>query len=159
MEGQMGQLEVLIPLGAFAWFSFTAWVIVEGYRRRQQLRMQAEFHSKLLDRMGSAQELSALLNSEGGAKLLSSLTSARANGGAHLRILRAVQSGLVLLSLGVGLFLLVANRPLSSDAQDGLMMFATITTALGVGLILSAAAAYVLSRQMGLLAVETAQPS
>ena len=144
-------IEVLIPLGAFAWFSFTAWVIVDGLRRRGQLKVQSEFHGKLLDRVGSGAELGALLNSEGGAKLLSSLTSPQATGGAHARILRAAQYGLVLLALGVGLFLLVANYPLSGGDKDAFVMFATITTALGVGLLLSAVSSYVMSRQMGLL--------
>ena len=154
-------VDVLIPLGLFTWFGFTAWVIVEGFRRRQQLKVQAEFQCKLLDRMGSAQELNALFNSEGGTKLLASFESPRRGWAVHARILRALQSGLVLLSLGIGLFLLLGNRSawIDTEAKDGLALFGTIATALGVGLLLSATGAYALSRHMGLLSPNDEQRS
>lgn len=94
--------DVLIPIfgivGVFGSLSYVAYVILEGMRSRQQARLTSEFHHKLLDRVSSAQELGLLLNSEGGAKLLASLATPRSRGtNAHDRILRAAQTGLVLL--------------------------------------------------------------
>jgi hypothetical protein len=149
----MGPLEVLIPLGAFSMFGFICWVIADAFRRRQQLRTAAEFNHKLLDKMTSTQELGAFLQSDGGARLMATLTAPNPVAGPHVRILRAVQSGFVLLSLGLGLFVLAARRQLWVDveAQDGVLFTATIATSLGVGLLVSAAAAYAMSRHLGLL--------
>lgn len=142
-------------------FLVTGWVvyvIVDGFRRRQQLRLATEFHAKLLDRIGSAKEFGEFLNTSGGAKFLDSLAIER-EGGPHIRILRALQAGLVLVALGVGLFLLIGSATLTfgvpaefeRDAEDGLAVLATITTSIGTGLLLSAAASFGLSKRLGLI--------
>lgn len=140
---------VIVP----AFFLIVAWVvyvIVDGFRRRQQIRLATEFHGKLLDRIGSAKEFGEFLNTSGGARFLESLTIER-EGGPHVRILRALQAGLVFLTLGLGLFLLIGNRSLPFEAEEGMATFATIATSIGVGLLLSAGASYGLSRRMGLI--------
>lgn len=146
----MDHIWVLVPLAAFGAIAWVIQVIVDGFRRRQQIRLTTEFHGKLLDRIGSAREFGEFLNTTGGAKFLDSLTIERA-GGAHVRILRALQSGLVLLMLGVGLFLLVGARNLPVEAEEGVATFATITTSLGVGLLLAAGASYIVSKRLGLV--------
>jgi len=142
--------EFLIPISLFAAIAWIVHVIVEGYRRRQQMRMAAEFHGKLLERIGSTQEFGEFLNTPGGARFLESLTIERESG-PHVRILRAVQSGLVLLALGVGLFLFAGSRSLPEPAGDSVRLFGTVATCIGVGLLLSASASYGLSRRMGLI--------
>jgi hypothetical protein len=134
----------------FACIGYIAYVVLEAMRSRQRAQLTSEFQQKLLDRVGSMQELGALLNSEGGARLLSSL-SPRLNGGPHQRILRALQAGLVLLVLGIVLFVYTFSRALPIEGEDALAMFATVSTALGIGLLLAAGASYRLSRRMGLL--------
>jgi hypothetical protein len=143
---------VLVPLGAFASVTWVIHVIVDGFRRRQQLRISTEFHTKLLDRIGSATEFGEFLNSPGGAKFLDSLTLEKeSGGGAHVRILRALQTGLVFLALGLGVFILVGARTLRADTEEAMATIATICTSLGVGLLLSAMASYGLSQRLGLL--------
>ena len=145
--------DVLVPLAAFAMVVSIIYVIVDSFRRRQQLRMVAEFHSKLLDRVGSAVEFGEFLNTDGGARFLDSLSIERATGGAHVRILRAVQAGLVSLVLGLGLFGYVTSvgNGLASDTAEGLSLFATIVLSIGIGLLLAAAVSYRLSKRLGLL--------
>ena len=77
-------------------------------------------------------------------------------GGLHVRILRAVQSGLVLLAFGVGLFLFANARDLPGRADDGVVLFGTVATSIGIGLLLSASASYGLSKRMGLVDGEIA---
>ena len=146
----MEHIWVLVPLAAFAAIAWVIQVIVDGYRRRQQIRVTTEFHAKLLDRIGSAREFGEFLNTSGGTRFLDSLTIER-QGGAPLRILRAVQTGFVFLMLGLGLFLLMGVRRLPYGAEDGLAAIATITTSIGVGLLISAAASYGVSKRLGLL--------
>ena len=146
----MREVWVLVPLSALAATAWVIHVIVDGFRRRQQLRISTEFHAKLLDRIGSATEFGEFLNSPGGAKFLDSLTLER-EGGAHVRILRALQTGLVFLTLGLGVFIFVGTRTLLADVEEAMAAVATICTSLGVGLLLSAAASYGLSQRLGLL--------
>lgn len=147
----MSELWVLIPLSAFASVTYVIHAVIDGFRRRQQLRLTTEFHGKLLDRIGSAHEFGEFLNTSGGAKFLASLTTESEAGGTAARILRAVQGGLVFLALGVGLFVLVDSRNLPFEAKEGMATFATITTSVGIGLLLSAAASFFLSRHLGLI--------
>jgi hypothetical protein len=145
----------LVPIVAlisvFGSTAYIAYVILAAVRSRQQTRLASEFQQKLLDRISSAQELGAFLSSEGGARILASLSPARAAGTPQTRILRALQAGLVLLALGAGLFLYIALRPLPVEGEDAVAMIATISTALGVGLLGAAGASYRLSKHMGLL--------
>jgi hypothetical protein len=150
-RGDMAE-DVLVPIfgiiGVFGSTGFIAYVILEMYRSRQRTRLMSEFHQKLLDRITSAQDLGVLMNSAGGDRLLASL-SGSAGAGPHSRILRAVQSGLVLLTLGVGLFIIAwAIYP---TGRNELNVSAAISASLGAGLLLSAAAAYALSQRMGLM--------
>ena len=57
----------------------------------------------------------------------------------------------MLLALGAGLFLYLVIRPLPIEGEDAVAMIATISTALGVGLLAAAGASYRLSKHMGLL--------
>jgi hypothetical protein len=155
------ELWILIPISAFAAVSWVIYIIVDGFRRRQQARMAADFHSKLLERIGSAQEFGEFLNTPGGAKFLDSLTIER-EGGPHVRILRAVQTGLVLFVLGIGLFALfdalpytIVDRPgerfVEERRNEGIVTLATISTSVGLGLLLSAGVSFSLSKRMGLI--------
>jgi hypothetical protein len=68
-----------------------------------------------------------------------------------MRILRSVQLGLVLLALGIALFILTDQRTFSIEAADGLTVTATVTAAIGGGLLVSTVITYLLSWKMGLL--------
>ena len=157
--------EIIIVPSLFFMIGFVVYVIVEGYRRRGQARMVTEFHSKLLDRIGSTKEFADFCASDAGKRFMDSLSNTE-TGSPQMRILRSVQTGLVLVALGIGLFVLVDQRTFSIETTDGLMVTATVTAAIGAGLIISTVVSYVLSWQMGLLArrrssreIEPGQPA
>jgi hypothetical protein len=154
-------VEIIVLPAMMATVAWVVYVIVDGFRRRQQLRMATDFHGKLLERIGSAREFGEFLNTNGGTKFLDAL-SLEQEGGPAARILRALQTGLVCVALGVGLFILIGSSNLSfggpggpnfrnSEATDAIATLATVFTALGVGLIASAGVSYVVSRGLGLL--------
>ena len=149
-------MEALIPIvaiiGAFGVTGYIAWVILEGIRTRSQAALTREFSNKLLDRVASADQLTALMTSDGGKRLLSTISGRHAATTAHARILRALQTGLVVIALGVGLFLYIWMNPsLLLEEFEAIALLATVGVALGFGLLLSAAAAFVMSRKLGLL--------
>jgi hypothetical protein len=135
---------VTIP-GMFCWF---AWLIFSTIRRYKIAKVQAEVQVKLLDKVGSGQELLAYAQSDAGKQLLESLKVERV--GLHGRIIGALQAGIVFLLLG-GALLMLRHQVSPADAQDGFVIFGTLSCALGVGFALSAAASYYLSKSFGLL--------
>jgi hypothetical protein len=141
---------VLIVAIVFTTIGWMVHVIVDGIRRRQQLKLVTDFQGKLLERIGSAREFGEFLNTEGGAKFLASLSIEKV-AEPQTRILRAVQSGVVLLSLGIGFLLMRAWGGLVAADMEVFHIFATICIALGLGLLVSALASYGLSRHFGLI--------
>ena len=145
--------DILISWGAFLMVSWVVYTTVNGLRRWHQQRMLTQFQTKLLERIGSVNELGAFLNTEAGAHFLKQLTTVNeAGAGPHVRILRAVQSGAVLATLGAGLYLYGWMTPtVPGDVTNGINAVATILFGIGAGFLGSAALSYRLSKQMGLL--------
>jgi len=145
---------ILVPLGAFCMVSWIVFTVVTGLRRWHQQRMLGQFQTKLLDRIGSVNELGAFLNTEAGARFLKGLTTINESEvGPHARILRAVQTGAVLATLGTGLYLYGWLTPgVRGEVTNSINAVATIFFGIGVGFLGSAAISYRLSKQMGLLA-------
>jgi hypothetical protein len=143
--------EIIIVPAAFFMVGFIVYTIVEGFRRRSQAKMVTEFHGRLLDRIGSAKEFGDFFASDAGRRFMDSLSTTD-TASPQVRILKSLQLGLVLLALGIGLFILTDQRTFSIEASDGLVVTATVTAAIGAGLVLSTVMTYVLSSRMGLLA-------
>jgi hypothetical protein len=148
---------VLFPtvFGSLVW---VVYLIVSAIRSRQQVRLSTEFHAKLLERIGSARELGELLNTEGGRNLLETLVVDRTPA-PHQRILRAAQSGTVLVTVGVGILLalMFAVRDWPRGVGSGVFLIASVVVATGTGLLLSAKVSHAISRNLGLL--DRAEPS
>jgi hypothetical protein len=142
--------EIIIAPAAFFTVAFIVYTIAEGFRRRSQARMVTDFHTRLLDRIGSAKEYGEFFASDAGKRFIDAL-SATETQSPQIRILKSVQLGLVLLALGIGLFILTDQRTFSIEAADGLVVTATVTAAIGAGLIVATVISYLLSWQMGLL--------
>jgi hypothetical protein len=132
----------------FGMISFVIWVVVNGWQRRQHIRLIIEFNNRVLERLGSMREFSDFLHSDGGERLMRVLTSERGSAGPRDRILAAVQSGVVFVAVGLGL-LFVALRT-SGDAHEVLTVISAIVLSLGIGLMLSSAASFWVARNLGM---------
>jgi hypothetical protein len=128
----------------FCWF---AWVIFTTIRRYKIAKVQAEVQAKLLDKVGSGQELVAYAQTDTGMQLLESLKVERV--APHGRIIGALQTGIIFLMLGVAL--LILRYQVSAADPEGFVILGTLSCSLGAGFILSAAASYYLSKSFGLL--------
>ncbi len=129
----------------FCWF---AWVIFTTIRRYKIAKMQAEAQAKLLEKVGSGQELLAYAQSDTGMQLLESLKVERV--APQGRIIGALQTGIIFLMFGVALLILRYQVSIAGD-QEGFVVLGTLSCSLGVGFALSAAASYYLSKSWGLL--------
>ena len=141
----MGAEVILFPI-LFTLVGFVVWTIFSTIRRYKTSKLQAELQTKLLEKFGSGQELLAYVQSDAGKRFLESLAMEQRT--PYSRILGAAQASIILVFLGLA-FLFLRGRVLG--AEDGFLVFGTITLSLGVGFGLSAGLSYYMSKSFGLL--------
>ena len=134
----------------FPLIGFVVWTAATTWQRRQRVKLLTDFHTRLLDRLGSLESFSEFLQTPAGTRFMETLSAEPAPaGGPSDRIMRALQSGMVLLSLGVGL--LVVARYTATDVHDAVIVVGAIALSLGMGFLLSSAASYRVAASLGLL--------
>jgi hypothetical protein len=143
--------EVIIVPAAFLMVAYVFYVIANAFTRRQQFRSTTEFQGKLLDRMGTVGEFSQFLNTEGGQRFLGTMAGDSAGGAAHHRILRAFQSGIVMVCLGIGVFMYLGQVEIDRETYESVGFVGTVSTAVGLGLLVSGYVSLKLSRRLGLI--------
>jgi len=129
---------------------------VVAYRRWvRQSRMQAEIHTKILDRLQSNEDLLSYVQTPAGRNFLEFAPTPmerEPQTNAPLgRILWSVQAGVVLAALGIGLRYAQGSVP--EEIVPAFTVLGIIVMALGLGAVVSAIVAYVLSSRLGLLPV------
>lgn len=131
----------------FAWF---VWVIFSTFRRYKIARLQADVQSRLLERIGSGQDLLAYAQTDAGRRLLESLQVERVLPQApYSKIIWALQAGIVLFFFGSSMLWL--RNHVSVSNIDGFTILGALSIAVGIGFAISAAASYYLSRTFGLV--------
>jgi hypothetical protein len=138
--------DVIVVITLPCMFSWFAWLIFSTIRRYKIAKLQADVQTKLLEKVGSGQELLAYAQTETGRELLESLKVERV--APHGRIIGALQTGIILLFVGTALLLL---RNQVSYSGESFVVFGTLACALGLGFSVSAVASYYLSKSFGLL--------
>jgi len=128
--------------------------LIEHRRWSRLSKIQTDVHNKLLDRFTSNEDLLAYIQTPAGRKFLESapipLDSPRSLSAPVGRILWSAQAGAVLTVLGVG-FEIVATTAIEELAGPVAAM-GVVIIALGMGFLVSAVIAYLLSRRFGLMA-------
>jgi hypothetical protein len=155
LEGLLMSFGALImfvaALGAIVWFART---VIEQRRWNRLSRIQAEVHTKLMDRFAANDELLTYVQTPSARRFLeagpSPLQEERSIGAPFARILWSVQLGVVLTVAGMGV--MVARGTVGEfEVQQFLMVIGMLLIAVGLGFVLSAGAAYGISRKLGLL--------
>ena len=142
---------VLIIFGALGWIVRTA---VDYRRWGRQAKVQAEVHTKLLDRFTGNDELLAYVQSSAGAKFLESAPITLDGGprqmGAPLnRILLSMQAGVVLAAAGIGMN--YVSRRVDPNAADPVFTLSVMLLSVGIGFFASAGLSFLMSRRLGLI--------
>jgi len=138
---------VLVVFTIFATMGWIVHTLADHVRRRERLKVFTEFHTRLIDRMGSAREFADFLQTAGGQNFLDTLSIER--GHPADRISRALQIGIVLSCVGLGL--LFAWNNVAPEIEGGYAVLAAVVLALGIGFLLSSIASYFTARMFGLL--------
>jgi hypothetical protein len=141
---------MIAVFGTLIWFVRTA----VDYRRWGRLaKVQADAHTKLLDRFTANEELLAYVQSSAGARFLKSAPisldgSPRTMGAPLSRILWSMQAGVVLAFAGIGMN--YVSRRVDTNQAEPMFFFSVVILSLGLGFFVSAGLSYILSKRLGL---------
>ena len=150
LGGLAGFLAVSALIGTLAWI---VKAIINHRRWIKASQVQADVHSKLMDRMTTNEELLAYIQSPAGRRFLeaapirpepdSPVTSAPVG-----PIIWSMMAGIVLATVGAGFR--VAAGTINEDVQRAFTVVGIILLALGSGFLLASVMAFVLSSRLGL---------
>lgn len=145
-------MEDLMPLIVLPVMTLAmAWVIgaiVGAFKHRAQLRAQTDFHNKMIDKFGSAEEFTAYLQSEAGKGFFDKLSVEPAS--PLSKILSSIKTGLILTLIGLGLIFLSPQFP-GPDIGSILTLLGVISLATGLGFLISSVISYRLAKGWGLI--------
>jgi hypothetical protein len=156
IAGILGGIAGLIVFGVI--LSTIVWLIkttLEQRRWNRLSKIQAEIHTKLLDRFTANDELLGYVQTPSGRRFLESGPSplqetTRTMSAPFSRILWSVQAGVVLAIAGAGMLMVSGRFVPDSEPSHFFFVIGVLTLALGAGFFVSAIAAYALSRKLGL---------
>jgi hypothetical protein len=153
---------IIVPCVFFA----LAWglrSLLAGRRQSKILKAQGDLQSRLIDKLGSSQELTAYLSSEAGQKLLGGVGTEALNTSTQMqipftfeRILRPLQIGAVLVLLSAGA-LALRFISIETSAQLAYMVTTIVLFTAGLGFILSAVIAWAMAKKLGVLPTKPTQ--
>jgi hypothetical protein len=144
-------------LGAMACLGATLWLIRTFWANRRWSRifkLQTDVHGKLIDKLGSSQELLTYMNTDAGKRFLEAapipvdFEQTERFPNAIARVLNPLQIGIVLTLLGSGILFLRHSLP---EIADGLLVVGTIILMPGIGFIISAGITWFLANRLGLM--------
>ncbi|OFW37387.1 MAG: hypothetical protein A3J29_10730 [Acidobacteria bacterium RIFCSPLOWO2_12_FULL_67_14b] len=143
-------------LGAGAFLGVLTWLVRAVIQHRRWLRLskvQAEVHTKLMDRLTTNEELLAYIQSPAGRRFLESApiqseSDAPRHGAPVGPIIWSMMAGIVLAMVGAGFR--YAAQSVTNDAHQAFTVVGVIILALGAGFILASIMAYLVSSRLGL---------
>ena len=148
----------MVPIILFpVFFLAFVWVIrifVDSRRWNRTFKQQSEIHGRLIEKLGTSQDLAAYMETEAGKRFLTASPGAL---GPELgqrmpntvsRVLTSLSTGIVLALVGVG-FLLLRNA--GPDTPEPMLITGTLLLMPGLGFILSAGVTWVLAQRLGLM--------
>jgi hypothetical protein len=150
LAGTAGALAFGSLLAVLTWL---ARAVIQHRRWIKASQVQADVHSKLMDRMASNEELLAYIQSPAGRKFLEAAPiQPEADSPAHSApvgpIIWSMMAGIVLSTVGAGFRF--AGGVIGEEVQRGFNAIGIIVLSLGLGFILSSLMAYLVSARLGL---------
>ena len=134
--------------------------LIEHRRWTRLSKIQMEVHGKLMDRFSNNEDLLAYIQTPSGKRFLEQapiqLDSPRAINAPLGRILWSAQAGAVATVLGMGV--ISVSRYTLEEVASPMAGFGVVIMSLGVGFIVSALLAYILTRRFGLLTDPNSAP-
>jgi len=149
MEGStMGDMEdIVLTIGLFSTVAFLAWVLLQSILRWREIGRETQIMTQLVAQVRSGEEAAVFLESSSAQALFDRMVDRRTL--VLGRMLRALQSGIVLIVLGIAIF--VIRTQFTDDEALAALVFGTLSVAVGTAFLLAGGMTYVLSLRWGLL--------
>jgi ABC-type multidrug transport system fused ATPase/permease subunit len=152
-------------LAAGAMIGVLTWLVRSFIQHRRWIKasqIQADVHSKLMDRMTSNEELLTYIQSAAGRNFLEASPIRPEPDGPAYRapvgpILWSMMAGVVLSTVGAGFR--VASSTISDDVQRAFTVVGIILLSLGIGFLIASLMAFMVSSRLGLFPSRTAPTS
>lgn len=151
LGGMAGFFVFIAVIGTLAWL---VRAVIQHRRWLKASQVQAEVHTKLMDRMTGNEELLAYVQSPAGRRFLEStsiqpvMDNAPSIAAPVGPIIWSLMAGIVLATVGLGFRL--AGQSIGDGSQKAFIVVGVIIIALGVGFILASIMAYLVSARLGL---------
>ncbi|WP_162601347.1 hypothetical protein [Occallatibacter savannae] len=156
----------VVPLLAFACglvaIILLARMFIENRRWSRIFKMQSDVHGRLIERFTTNQELASYMQTEAGRKFLEAaplpiaFEQHQRVPSAIARILTPLQTGIIMVLLGIGLLLLRHTEP---EMNTPMLFFGTVVLMPGIGFIISAGVSWFLAARLGLVPSDSRQES
>ncbi|HEY3442519.1 MAG TPA: hypothetical protein VGK29_17300 [Paludibaculum sp.] len=147
MNGEFIAIPVVVMTLAYGVITVVR-LLLEHIRRTKSEKLQAEVYSKMLDKLGSSQDILTWAQSDTSQNLFAVPPPERP--APYARILNAIQIGVVLTVVGLAVLGVKAQLTAAHD-QEPAMVIGMLVTALGLGLLLSGGISWLLCRKFGLI--------
>jgi hypothetical protein len=154
----LGGMAGFFALAAF--LSIVTWLVRAIIQHRRWLKasqVQADIHTKLMERMTTNEELLAYVQSPSGRRFLDAAPlrpETEAMGNAPIgSIIWSMMAGVVLTTVGGGFR--AAGAYIGNDAQKAFVVVGIILLSLGIGFMVASGIAYLLSSRLGLFPART----
>jgi hypothetical protein len=159
MGGLAGGFVVIMLFGVLVWL---VRAFIQHRRWLKASQVQAEVHTKLMDRMTTNDELLAYVQSPAGRRFLEAAPLRPEADGPSFSapvgsIIWSLMAGVVLTVLGVGFR--YAGNFVKDEAQDAIIVVGIIILSLGLGFILASLMAFAVSSRLGLFPQRNAPES
>lgn len=159
----LGGLAVGFVLILFA--TVIIWLVRAFIQHRRWLKasqVQAEVHTKLMDRMATNEELLAYVQSPAGRRFLEATpmrpdTDNPSFSAPVGSIIWSLMAGVVLTTLGIGFR--YAGNFVRDDAHDAVVVVGVVILSLGIGFVFASLMAFVVSARLGLFPQKPATES
>lgn len=160
-------MDALVPflvfLGVLLALLWLTRQFLENRRWSRIFKLQTEVHGKLIDKLGSNQELLTYMDTEAGKRFLEAapipvgFEPEQRVPNAVTKVLMPLQIGVVLTLLGIGM--LAIRNNLGADMVSPMLLMGTVVLMPGIGFIISAGITWVLAGKLGLMPGHSAAAS
>ena len=150
-EGFIPLVGISIAIFAVLWL---ARMFVENRRWNRIFKMQSDVHGRLIEKFTNNQELAAYMQTDAGRKFLEAapipvaFEQSQQVPSAVARVLTPLQTGIVMVLLGIGLLSLQQVGP---DTPIPMRILGTVVLMPGIGFIISAGVSWLLASRLGLM--------